>query len=87
MKKLIVLTALAALMASTVGCECCGLFRRGGWFRGCQPEAMCVDPCAPCAAPCPPLGVTGGCATGACGPVTTPVITPGPETYVPAPTQ
>lgn len=83
MKKLMILTAVAALLASSVGCECGGLFRRGALFpRLRQQEAVCVDPCAPCEAPC----MTSACGAGGCAPaVTATPITPGPETYVPAP--
>jgi len=73
MKKFIVLTAVAALTAAFAGCECCRIFQRGAFFPCAQPSVMCVDPCAP------------ACPTGACGAMSTPMITPGPETYAPAP--
>ncbi|MEN6496581.1 MAG: hypothetical protein ABFD16_20020 [Thermoguttaceae bacterium] len=81
MKKLMILTAVAALLASSVGCECGGLFRRGALFPRLRQDAVCVDPCAPCEAPCVAPACGGGCAPA----VTTMPITPGPETYAPAP--
>lgn len=81
MKKLTILTAVAVLLTSTVGCECGGLFRRGALFPRLQPETVCVDPCAPCAAPV----LAPACGSGCAPAMTTTPITPGPETYVPAP--
>jgi len=77
MKKLIVLTAVVMLTAGAAGCQCGRWFRRGAMLPCCPPEACCDPCCDPCN-PCDPCAVpTFGSA---------PVVTPGPETYVPAPT-
>lgn len=81
MRKLTILTAMAVLLTSTVGCECGGLFRRGALFQRAQSDVVCCDPCAPCAAP----ALAPACGSGCAPALTTTPITPGPETYVPAP--
>jgi len=85
MKKLVVVAAVAMLTASTVGCESCQWFRRGAFFPALAPAAVPCDPCPPCdpCNPCDPCA-TGGCATGEY--LMPPAITPGPGTYIPAPT-
>ena len=55
MKKLLVLTAVAMLMAGTLGCESCQWFRRGVLFPTVVPEATYSEPCPPCG-PCDPCG-------------------------------
>lgn len=79
MKKLIVLTAVVMLTASTAGCHCGRWFRRGAMVPYCPSEPAC---CEPCPAPCGPP------ATG-CDACTAPSLgassMPGPETYVPVP--
>ena len=76
MRKLLILTAVALLTASMVGCGCGRWFRRGAAVP-CYPTEPC---CSPCETPCVTPG-TGcdSCATPSYGAM--PV--PGPETYVP----
>jgi hypothetical protein len=52
MKKLLVLTAVVVLIASTVGCQC-RWWRRGALFPGLAPGVTVVEPCPP-ANPCDP---------------------------------
>jgi hypothetical protein len=92
MKKLLVLTAVTALTAGTVGCECCNWFRRGANLplaTTVVPETVCdpcytVNPCDPCD-PCAPPAL---CDPGAPGAYTTTPTTvlpgPGPATTAPA---
>ncbi len=58
MRKLLVLTAVAALVAAATGCQCCDWFRRGAMYPAAtSPEVICdpcqADPCVPCD-PCSP---------------------------------
>jgi len=69
MKKLLIVTAIVMLTASTVGCQCGRWFRRGAMVPY-YPADPCCDPCPP---PCDPCGTPG---LGA-------MPMPGPETYVP----
>jgi len=62
MKKLLIIAVLAMLMSGTLGCQSCGLFRRGS-EAGCMPA--CCDGCAPCAT-CGDGFAGGGCAGGCC---------------------
>ena len=78
MKKLLVLTAVAILTASTVGCQCGRWFRRGTMVPCCPQPAACCDPCETMCAPA--MSGCDSCATPMLG--ATPV--PGPGTYVPA---
>lgn len=71
MKKLLVLTAIAMLTASTVGCGCGRWFNRGAW-------SPCYDS-APCYSE-PACGPCDTCATPTYG-----AMTPGPGAYTPAP--
>jgi hypothetical protein len=78
MKKILILTAVTVMTAGFAGCRLCnGLFR--GAAVQTEPGAIApmycapVDPCVPCD-PCPP-----------CGGAAPMVITPGPESYAPAP--
>ncbi len=79
MRKLLVLSALAAMTLSAVGCENCRPFRRGALF-GPAPEAIC-DPCVPCA----PMGTVIPMAP--CGSACTPPMMTAPPgtTYAPGP--
>jgi len=72
MKKLLVLTAVVMLTASTVGCRC-SWFRRGALFPSTTSAVPVCDPCPPCD-PCNP------CDPCAPGSYTTspPTILPGP---------
>lgn len=79
MKKLLVLTAIVMLTASTVGCGC------GRWFRRGALLPCYSDPC------CDPCVTSDPCGSGPCDSCTTPTygtmpaITPGPDAYVPVP--
>lgn len=77
MRKLIVLTAVAMLTASAVGCQCGRWFRRGALFPTWVPEPVCSEPSIPYD-PCEP-------ATLPPYETVTPPVTPGPETYTPGP--
>jgi hypothetical protein len=66
MKKLLVLTTLLALTASTAGCHCLDRLWRGAPEQCPQPGYG--SPCAPACSPCDPCAAPGPCATGACGP-------------------
>lgn len=83
MKKLLILTAVVMLTASSVGCQCCDWLRRGGCFANASSEmSLCApcnpcDPCIPSCDPCAPgVGYVssgyapGGCVTGNCAPGT-----------------
>jgi hypothetical protein len=48
MKKLFVLTAVAIVTVAALGCQNCGLFRRGSLFPTTAATVGCGDPCAPC---------------------------------------
>ena len=72
MKKLLIIAVLAMLTSGMVGCQSCGLFRRGS--EGCMPA--CCDTCAPC-------GCDGGCAGGCAGGRCAGGVVPG--AYVPQP--
>ena len=88
MKKLVVMAAVAMLTASTVGCESCQWFRRGAFFPALAPAVVPCDPCLPMN-PCDPCDPCDPCATGGSTMgeyLTPPAITPGPGTYIPAPT-
>ncbi len=79
MKKILIVAAVTVLTAGVAGCRLCnGLFRGAAVQTApaaapmyCEP----VNPCVPCD-PCPP------CGGGGAAPM---VITPGPESYAPAP--
>lgn len=71
MKKLLVLAAVGMLTISTAGCQCGKWFRRGACLPVCPPTPTCGVPCDSCTTP---------------GYGSVPSITPGPESYVPAPT-
>jgi hypothetical protein len=80
MKRLLVLTAVAIFTLSAAGCDCCRWCRRGAFMPTASPD--------PCCEPCPTYGPACG---PTCGPsydpgMSAPMITPGPETYVPGPT-
>jgi len=58
MRKLLVLTIVTALLAGTIGCQCCNWFRRGALYPPASTGVMC-DPCCPtdagaCCDPCAP---------------------------------
>ena len=48
MKKLLVLTAVAIVTVAALGCQNCGLFRRGSLFPSTAATTTCCDPCDPC---------------------------------------
>jgi hypothetical protein len=75
MKKLLVLTAVGILLCGAAGCRMCDWLFRGSAVTA-QPAPVMYDPCATAvpATACDP-----------CGPATGMMVTPGPETYVPAP--
>ena len=74
MKKLLVLTAVAMLTASSIGCQQCSWFRRGALFPSSTPEMTVCDPCVQ---PCDPCDSCDPCAPGSYG--TTPsTVLPGP---------
>ena len=52
MKKLLVLTAVVVLTASTIGCQC-PWWRRGALFPGLARDVTVLEPCPP-ANPCDP---------------------------------
>ena len=62
---------MALLMSGAAGCHICDWWRRGPTYQQYQPPVMYANPCTTTVNACDP------CATA-------PVITPGPETYVPA---
>ena len=70
MKRLLILTVLAMLLSVATGCRFMECLWRGPATQSCQPATVCP---APAYSPCDP------CAGG------TTVVTPGPETYAPAP--
>lgn len=73
MKKLLVLTAVAMLTASSIGCRC-SWFRRGALFPSSTPDVTVCDPCAP---PCDTCNSCDPCAPGSYA--TTPsTVLPGP---------
>jgi hypothetical protein len=90
MKKLLVFTAVVALTAGTVGCNCCDWFRRGALFptattatvapEGVGETYYPANPCDPCtsAAPCDP------CAPGSYETMP-PVLNTTPSTVLPGP--
>ncbi len=78
MRKLLILTAVAMLLTSALGCRCWRWWR-AGMYNPCPPAAVyaepaVVDPCNPCDSGAPPA-------------VSAPVIGPGAGTYVPGPVQ
>jgi hypothetical protein len=74
MKRLLILMIFGMMWSGWAGCHCCDSLWRGPACQQCPPPAVTYGaPCQP-AAPCNPC-------PGA------PVVTPGPETYVPAPTR
>lgn len=86
MRKLLVLTAVTALVAGTTGCHCCDWFRRGAMYPATPAPVMCdpccpADPCVPCD-PCAPA--TYGTPAVTYG---TPAVTYGtdPGTVLPGP--
>jgi len=71
MKKLLILTAVATMLSSSVGCRCLRWLWRGAAYE--QPMApICAPVCDPCAAP-----------AASCDPCNNPVIEPGPGSYAP----
>lgn len=74
MKRLLILTAVLMLTASSVGCRCCDWMWRGAAWNPCAPMVTYGEPCPP-VDPCDP------CATPA------PTLTPGPVPYTQAPVQ
>ena len=73
MKRLLILTFLAALLSGAAGCRFMECLWRGPACQQPAPAATCVTPC-PTYTPCDPC-------------VSAPVVTPGPATtYTPAPT-
>jgi len=73
MKRLLILTAVVTLTVGTIGCRCCEKLWRGACAR---PAPVCATPCDPCLSPCDP------CATPPGGGM---MVSPGPESYSPAP--
>lgn len=73
MKKLLVLTAVAALTVGTSGCRCCQWLWRGAAYDPAVPMATYGSPAPMCSA-CDP------CASA-------PAITPGPAPYTSTPAQ
>ncbi len=77
MKRILIVSFIAILTATAVGCECCqGMFRGSRLFSP-QPDVLyddcpTVDACAPCGTVCDP-----------CGTAAPATILPGPETYAP----
>jgi hypothetical protein len=80
MRKLLVLTAVAVLVASAIGCQCCDWFRRGAMYPATPAPVMC-DPCCPAdpgVAPCDPCApATYGMAPATYGTAPATVL-PGP---------
>jgi hypothetical protein len=72
MKRLLILTAAAALTVAMTGCRCCDWLFRGAPAQQ-YPAPVCAAPCAPACNPCDPCGAPG-------------MVTPGPEAYAPGPT-
>jgi len=75
MKKFVLITAIATLLASTAGCRCFEGLRRGAVLPAGAQTVIC-DPCPPCApvAPCDPCAAPPA------------AVVPGPTTtYVPGP--
>ena len=70
MKRLMILTMLGVLLSGVAGCRFMECLCRGPACQ--QTTVACPDPCATTYNPCDPCAVT-------------PSITPGPETYAPAP--
>lgn len=82
MKKILTLTAITMLLASTSGCECWRGFWRGSAYPVGAEAAVC-DPCVT-APSCGPVGCAPtGCAP--CGAGTTTVVPAPTTTYVPGP--
>ncbi len=78
MKRLLVLTVLAAATTTSFGCCSCGLGRLGGCGRR--------DACGPYEAPCDscgeqPCDSCGGGPAMMTAPAPAPIVTPGPATY------
>jgi hypothetical protein len=63
MKKLLVLTAVVMLTASSVGCQCCDWLRRGSCFSNGNSEMSACNSCNPCD-PCMPSACCDPCAPG-----------------------
>jgi len=74
MKKLLVLTAVVMLTASSIGCQQCSWFRRGALFPSSTPQMTVCDPCA---VPCDPCNSCDPCAPGS--------YTTMPSTILPGP--
>ena len=87
MRKILVLTAIAVLVASAIGCQCCDRFRRGAMYPATAPPVVCnpcppanpCDPCVPCD-PCAPATYGTAPAYGAA-----PVYGTAPSTMLPGP--
>lgn len=45
MRKLFILTTMAILTVSMLGCQCKNWFRRGSLFSTPTPDVTCYDPC------------------------------------------
>ena len=72
MKRLLILTVLGMLLGGVAGCRFMECLWRGPACQQCQPPAVtCANPCQT-HDPCDPCGGAPA------------VVTPGPETYVPA---
>ena len=72
MKKLMILTAVAMLTASAVGCDCWRRFRRGDeYVNPCPPTATYSVPCPSPCDPCDPCSIP-------------PTVTPGPAPFTPS---
>jgi len=63
MKRLLVLTTVAMLTASMLGCQCKDWFRRGSKFSTPPLGVTCYDPCQP-VDPCDPCQGTMGADLG-----------------------
>ncbi len=48
MKKLLVLTAVVIVTVAALGCQNCGLFRRGSLFPATMATTTCCEPYDPC---------------------------------------
>jgi hypothetical protein len=77
MKKLLILTALAAVTGASVGCTCCGLGRRADYCAPYEPCETCTPGCDTCNG--------GGVGPVMSAPVGGTVITTPSPTYVPGP--